>query len=58
MGLGGLYYYYVVSDPRAQGDAQRMKQKSRELSDTAKDSAHNKLQQGQGKVDDYMVRAV
>ena len=39
------------------GDAERMKQKSRELGDTAKDSAHNKLHQGQGKVDEYRVRA-
>jgi len=35
-----------------------MKQKSRELGDAAKDSAHNKLHQGQDKVDEYRVRAV
>ena len=40
------------------GDAERLKQKSRELGDTAKDSAHNKLHQGQDKVDEYRVRAV
>ena len=57
MGLGGLYYYYyVASDPRARGDAERMKQKSRELEATAKDAVHNKLQQGQDKVDEYRVR--
>ena len=43
---------------RAQGDADRVKQKSRELADTAKDSAHNKLQQGHDKVDEYRVRDV
>ena len=58
MALGGLYYYYYVSDPRARSDAERLKQRSRELGDTAKDSAHNKLRQGQGKVDEYMVRAI
>ena len=58
LGLGGLYYYYVSSDPRARGDAERIKQKSRELGDTAKDSAHNKVHQGQDKVDEYRVRAV
>ena len=47
-----------MSDPRVQGDAERVRQKSRELGDTAKDSAHNKLQQGQDKVDEYRVRAV
>jgi len=53
-GLGGLYYYYyVMSDPRAQSDAERVKQKSRELGDTAKDSVHNKLQRGQDRVDEY-----
>lgn len=57
MGLGGLYYYYFKADPRAQSDAERMKQKSRELGETAKDSAHRKLQQGQDKVDEYRVRA-
>lgn len=58
VGLGGLYYYYVVADPRAQNDAERLKQKSRELGETAKDSAHHKLQQGKDKVDEYRVRAV
>jgi len=58
VGLGGLYYYYFMSDPRARSDAERMKQKSRELGDTVKDSAHNKLQQGQDKADEYRVRAV
>jgi len=53
LGLGGLYYYYVISDPRVRGDAERMKQKSRELGDAAKDSAHNKLHQGQDKADEY-----
>jgi len=53
VGLGGLYYYYFMWDPRARSDAERMKQKSRELGDAAKDSAHNKLQQGQDKVDEY-----
>ena len=52
LGLGGLYYYYVISDPRAQN----VKQKSRELGDAAKDSAQNKLHQGQEKVDEYRVR--
>lgn len=47
-----------MSDPRVQGDAERVRQKSRELGDTAKDSVHNKLQQGQDKVDEYRVRAV
>jgi len=59
VGLGGLYYYYyVMPDSRAQGDAERVRQKSRELGDTARDSVHNKLQQGQDKVDEYRVRAV
>ena len=57
VGLGGLYYYYM-SDPRARSDAERVKQKSHELSDTAKDSVHNKLQQGQNKVDEFRVRAL
>ena len=35
-----------------------MKQKSRELGETAKDAAHNKLHQGQDKVDEYRVSAV
>jgi len=53
VGLGGLYYYYVVSDPRAQSDAERLKQKSGELGDTAKDSVRNKVEQGQEKMDEY-----
>jgi len=59
-GLGGLYYYYyyVMSDPHAQGDAERVKQKSRELGDAAKASVHNQLQQGQDKADEYRVRTV
>lgn len=56
VGLGGLYYYYYLSDSHAQGDAERVKQKSRELGETAKDSAHHKLQQGQDKVEEYRVR--
>jgi len=51
--LGGLYYYYAVFDPRSRADAERLKRKSHELGDTVKDSAHNKLRQGQGKVDEY-----
>ena len=58
VGLGGLYYYYAIADPRTRGDAERVRQKSRELGDTAKDSARNKLQQGQDKVDEYRVRSV
>ena len=58
VGLGGLYYYYYASDPRARSDAERVKQKSHELSDTTKDSVHNKLQQGQNKVDEYRVRVL
>jgi hypothetical protein len=57
VGLGGLYYYYFVADSRAQSDAERVKQKSRELGDAAKDSVHHKLQQGQDKVDEYRVCA-
>ena len=57
VGLGGLYYYYV-SDPRAQSDAERLKQKSGELGDTAKDSVRNKVEQGQEKMDEYRVRAL
>jgi hypothetical protein len=44
-----------MPDPRAQRDVERLKQKSHELGDTAKDSVHNKLQQGQDKVDEYRV---
>jgi hypothetical protein len=47
-----------MPDPRAQRDVERLKQKSHELGDTAKDSVHNKLQQGQDKVDEYRVCAV
>ncbi|KAF9792577.1 hypothetical protein BJ322DRAFT_1030063 [Thelephora terrestris] len=53
VGLGGLYYYYFMSSSHARSDAERVKQKSRELGETAKDSAHHKLQQGQDKVDEY-----
>lgn len=56
MALGGLYYYYAVFDPRSRADAERIKRKSHELGDTVKDSTHNKLRQGQGKVDEYRVR--
>lgn len=58
VGLGGLYYYYVVSDPRAQSDAERLKRKSGELGDAAKDSARSKIEQGQEKMDEYRVRAL
>lgn len=60
VGLGGLYYYYAYAtlEPQARPDAERVKQKSHELGDAAKDSAHNKLQQGQNKVDEYRVRTV
>ena len=47
-----------MTDPRARGDAERMKQKSRELGEAAKDSAQHKLHQGQDKADEYRVRAV
>lgn len=58
VGLGGLYYYYFMSDSRGRSDAERMKQKSRELSETAKDSAQHKLQQGQDRAEEYRVRAI
>ena len=45
-----------MSDSHAHSDAERLKQKSGELGDAARDSVHNKLQQGQNKVDDYRVR--
>ena len=45
-----------MSDPHAQGDAERLKQKSGELRDTVKDSVHSKLQQDQDKVDEYRAR--
>ena len=47
-----------MTDSRAQSDAERVRQKSRELGETARDSAHHKLQQGQDKVDEYKVRSV
>ena len=55
VGLGGLYYYYYMADSRSQSDAERVKQKSQELNEAVKDSAHRKLHQGQDKVDEFKV---